>query len=292
MARYQADPVVARIERVTAQRPALAPIMELYRQWYAALDRLPPLAGAVRISEEEAARKLAQGLPVLHDCELPLHVDALQQALKNLLELVAQANSSSYPEMAEALRRLKQELPSQMPYLVQAAIPQADHWTRRRLARQYGLDEAVLVTILTMLMRPAHTIWWESVANLVLDRPWSRGYCPGCGSGPALAELQGKEGALHLRCGMCGADWAYPRLRCHRCGTRNPQTLGILQIYDDLESPFVRTCSACRDYLKVLVCYAPNPPEMLPIEDIATLELDFAAERAGFTHGIGPAFSS
>jgi FdhE protein len=258
--------------------------MELYRQWYTELDRLPPLSAGIQLAEEEAARKLQLGTPLLHDLELPLHFDAVQQALTALLDLVARANQKSHPHLSRALLQLRQSIPSHLPLLAEALSGRNNHQLWQNLSAQYGLENGVLSTVITTAMRPAFAIWWRSVSNVVARNPWGRGYCPACGGGPSLAELQGKEGFLHLRCGMCGADWTFPRLRCHRCGNRDPQTLGILQIYDDVEKPFARTCSACGDYLKTLVCYAATPPELLPIEDLATLEVDFAAERAGFTH--------
>jgi len=44
----------------------------------------------------------------------------------------------------------------------------------------------------------------------------------------------------------------------------------------------VEVCDKCNGYLKVVSSFAPSPPEMLPVEDLATLHLDYIAQERGY----------
>jgi hypothetical protein len=35
-------------------------------------------------------------------------------------------------------------------------------------------------------------------------------------------------------------------------------------------------------YLKVIAAFTPTPPEMLPVEDLATLHLDYIAQKPSY----------
>lgn len=47
----------------------------------------------------------------------------------------------------------------------------------------------------------------------------------------------------------------------------------------------VEVCDKCHDYLKVIAAFHPTPPEMLPVEDLATLHLDYIARERGYGRG-------
>lgn len=44
----------------------------------------------------------------------------------------------------------------------------------------------------------------------------------------------------------------------------------------------IETCDKCGCYLKVISSFAPSPPELLVVEDLATLHLDYIAEERGY----------
>src|SRR5437773_1994359 len=45
---------------------------------------------------------------------------------------------------------------------------------------------------------------------------WNRGYCPACGSWPAMAEVV--DGHRTLRCSFCAAAWELAQYACIYCG--------------------------------------------------------------------------
>lgn len=120
---------------------------------------------------------------------------------------------------------------------------------------------------------------------------WSVGYCPVCGAWPALVEQRGLERERRLRCGRCGCDWATVAHRCVFCGEDDHDRLGSLLAGDTSEASRIETCDSCRGYVKVIAALRPSTLDELPLNDLATVELDLAALERGFSRPDSPAVS-
>lgn len=111
--------------------------------------------------------------------------------------------------------------------------------------------------------------------------------CPFCGSPASLAVLsRAGDGKRHLCCGLCGASWSFPRIRCPACDNEDQDRLGFLKV--DHEAPaWVETCDACKAAIKTVdERRLPAGATVVPVvEDILTLHLDLLARREGYTPG-------
>ena len=136
-------------------------------------------------------------------------------------------------------------------------------------------------------LKPALHAWRRQLAPLAEGIEWEEGYCFICGAEATLGELRENGQVMYLRCGQCGADWPFRRLRCIYCGNEDNGTLSCLYSEDQREKMRVEACDRCRGYLKVITSFSPTPPEMLPVEDIATLHLDYIAQERGYERGRG-----
>jgi FdhE protein len=150
-------------------------------------------------------------------------------------------------------------------------------------AQSLGLDPDFVWTLAQNALKPALRAWCRQLTPLVEGISWNKGTCFVCGAAATLAELQENNQLKHLRCGSCGADWVFRRLRCACCGNEDHETLKTLYAEKDLEKMRVEACNKCRGYLKVISAFIPMPPEMLVIEDLATLQLDYIAKEHGYT---------
>ena len=108
---------------------------------------------------------------------------------------------------------------------------------------------------------------------------WDRGYCPACGSWPALAERIGA--AEHLRCSYCGAEWQLQSRRCVYCHEAGE---AFRTITPRVESPheMLDLCDQCGSYTKATLVAEATPSPLLAIEDLATVELDRTAAHRGY----------
>ncbi|MDZ7261007.1 MAG: formate dehydrogenase accessory protein FdhE, partial [candidate division KSB1 bacterium] len=118
------------------------------------------------------------------------------------------------------------------------------------------------------------------------DEQWLKGYCPICGNLPGMARLEQETGQRILWCSFCHAQWNFPRIQCPFCSNNDHDRLKYFFIEE--ESPYrVDVCENCGKYLKTIdERRLPEEREIyLPIEDLATYELDMAAEKEGYQSG-------
>ena len=154
-------------------------------------------------------------------------------------------------------------------------------------ARDLHLDPGLLWTLAQSALKPALHAWRRQLAPIGEGAHWEKGYCFICGAHATLGELQENAQALHLRCGQCGPDWQFRRLRCIWCGNEDHGRLSCLYSEDQLKKMRVEACDRCHGYLKVIASFFPTPPEMLPVEDLATLHLDYIAQEHGYERSGG-----
>ena len=105
-------------------------------------------------------------------------------------------------------------------------------------------------------------------------RLWDRGYCPCCGSWPALIEAV--AGMRLLRCSYCTSAWELSTARCVYCANMGSEFMTAAPDPSN-EKRRVELCRACGNYTKVVAAAAMTPFPLLAIEDLATIDLDRGA---------------
>jgi len=310
----------ARLDVLSQQKPELAEPLAFYRATLPLLNEAQAQVEPVELPAEVARQKLAAGLPLLLGEDLPLAPEATRDLFIRLCGIVetvglpqqaAPPQKKTWPFFFGPKRRpdpaqlLEQAHAGNETALRTAAAQQIRQAVEQRqldllavwsaLATGDGqlvdgqshdlkLDANLVRTLAQNSLKPALRAWAADLKEKVDLAIWRRGSCPVCGSPPTLAEIQGKEGARHLRCGMCGADWGYPRLKCATCTNQNHKSLGYITVEGEEEKYSIQTCQVCHNYLKVIVTFEPTPVDMLAIEDLATLHLDLIANERGYSH--------
>ncbi len=302
-------PVVRRLRGLAHGSPDLKEAAQCYESIVPLLSDADHLAKRVSITSEEACAKMERGQPLLHDLDLELDgqaVAGLMLRLARALETVPQRNrpSGQSRPLAPASQRLS-EASSNAPIRtasahkirlafeenrldVRALLPHifaGENSTITFLAQRAELDPGLVGALAQNAIKPALRVWCRQLAPLARGIRWDMGYCFICGAGATFGELQGNQQAKHLRCGNCGGDWPFPRLRCARCGNEDHRSLGYLYPENRREEMGIEVCSRCNGYLKIIAAFDPTPPEMLPVEDLATLHLDYIAQARGYTRG-------
>jgi FdhE protein len=311
----QTTTLVNRLKRLVEQTPELAELVTFYQAALPLLGQAQANIAPFTLPLETARQKLAAGLPLLLDEDLPLNRDTTGNLFTYLCRIIEDAGqparsskngwgffSRGKPNPATLLEQaknggeavLRAAAASQIRQAVEQkqfdllpvwnALAGGDPQFIELTARDLKLDAGLLHTLAQTSLKPALRAWAAAFKGKVDLDEWRRGQCPVCGSLPVLAEIQGKEGTRHLRCGMCGANWAYPRLKCAFCASDNYRSLGYLTVEGEEEKYSVQTCESCRRYLKVIVTFEPTPVELLPAEDLATLHLDMIAAARGYNH--------
>jgi FdhE protein len=108
---------------------------------------------------------------------------------------------------------------------------------------------------------------------------WNRGYCPACGSWPALAEVASSRRVL--RCSFCAFAWELGAYSCVHCGEEGEKFVTAAP-NEERKDRRVELCAACGGYLKTVDVPALSPFPLIAIADLETMDLDLAAMERGY----------
>ncbi len=234
-------------------------------------------------SETNVMSHLADGLPVLRANIGPLPVNMLTPVMADLGAAITGA--TGFP----AARRVADALTAGTvdPARVLALVYQRDQEGVTQLAADHALVVDMLWLLADLVLAPIVHLQQraalreaepESPVREALER-WDQGYCPACGSWPALAEFF--FGERLLRCAFCACTWRQSADQCCYCGERGER---FATIVPDREQSGRRLelCRACGGFLKTLDVEQLTPFPVIAIEDLGSSDLDQAALHHGF----------
>ena len=268
-------------------RPDLAPAVILQRRLLGLVidlaevlehGRLPRLS----LPPKYLAAKLARGVPVLAGEPIPLPVAALKPTLLRLCEELSCGGAG---EAGDHIRSAIVETRIDAGSLLAASLAR-DQKSIRAGGAHLGLAADLLWLVAELAVSPfAHALqrtWLNASAGdaalpAALAR-WTHGYCPACGSWPALAEIA--RGHRVLRCSFCALAWEVPPATCVYCGNGG-DTFVTAAPGPEPHGRHVEICSACAGYLKTVETEELLPFPLIAIADMETMELDMMALERG-----------
>lgn len=222
------------------------------------------------------AAKLRRGIPVLHAEPIPLPAHIFALSAREFCEQIASGGAG---EVAAAVGRALDTRALEPGALLSACFGR-DQRRVRSMASQAGVSpdlawlvaELALAPFAYLLQQRALPSNHDAIASAIAA--WDRGFCPACGSWPAVTESAG--GAHRLRCSFCAAAWQLSSYRCLYCGHDQDS---FVTAAPDPEQPGrrVQLCGACGGYAKVLDVAAPIEFPMIAVEDLASMDLDMVA---------------
>jgi FdhE protein len=278
-----------RWQALVAAKPDLQPAVSLQRRLLTyvvdltgtiAAGRLPRLS----LPAKYVAAKLSRGVPALAGEPIPLPAPLLKPALiKFCAELAAGGAGEPARHIAETIEAGRIDAGS----LLTASLAR-DQEAIRTGATHLGLAPDLAWLVAELAVGPvAHLLQRSLFATPVLgDRgasagplaqalaEWNKGYCPACGSWPAVAEVV--EGHRLLRCAFCAATWERTIYACVYC---DEQGDAFITAAPDEERNDRRTelCQSCGAYLKAIDTTEISPFPLVAIADMETMDLDLAA---------------
>lgn len=301
------DPIVQRLNSVVDSYPDLRVPARLYEAILPLIRDAVIHVPLLQLDMTKVSAFLEAGVPVLSGIELELEFQELEELLLQLISAVESINASEKkPRRWKVWQHTSnsKETEDQSEYrLLNAAAARirksytdgcldlgevlefaacGNYEGVSEIAGKLQLDIELLYTLAQNALKPAlHSCRREIVPLTTKQLHWDKDFCFICGSKATIGELQENDQVKHLRCGQCGADWHFNRLQCLHCGNMDHATQQNLYV-DGCDSRRIEACDVCNGYLKVISAFTPTPPEMLAVEDLATLHLDFIAQQKGY----------
>lgn len=275
-----------RWEAILHARPDLEPAVALQRRLVGVLvDRLDALdrGGVSRLSlpARYLAAKLERAVPAFSGERVPMPVQTLGPALLDICDILAAGGAGdAAAHVATVLREGSLDTGS----LLSASFAR-DRQAILSGATHRGLSPDLVWLAAELAVSPfAHALQQRHVrleADPALDAAlhhWPSGYCPACGSWPALAERLPDRDVL--RCSFCALAWTLAPGTCVYCGEPDAP---MAEPHGEVPGGHaLQTCRKCGGYLKGTPVDALSPFPLLAIADLETMDLDVFAMEQGF----------
>lgn len=281
----------ARWQAILETRPDLAPAVALQRQLIGLVvdladaierSRLPRLS----LPPKYLAAKLRRGVPALAGEPVPLPISLMRPALLRLCEELSAGGAG---EAADNIRSALDENRLDAGSLLTASLAR-DQKAIRTGAVHRGLAADLVWLVAELAVSPyAHALEQMLLAPSAASADdgslggalaaWAHGYCPACGSWPALVEIA--EDRRVLRCSFCALAWELAGPSCIYCGKRADALTPALP-FGARADRGVEICHGCRAYLKTVRVESFSPFPLLAIADLETMDLDLAAMEGGY----------
>ena len=268
-------------------RPDLAPALALQRQLLGrVMDAAAVLEGGrlprLSLPPKYLAAKLARGVPAFAGEPIPLPVPALTPMLLQLCDALAAGGAG---EAAEHIRQAIAGGSLEAGSLMAGSLHR-DQAAMRTAAAHRSLSPDLLWLVAELAVSPfVHALQRLLLGGALAPElesalgAWNHGYCPACGSWPAVAEVVG--GHRTLRCSFCSAGWELTTYACIYC-KESGEPFVTAAPNEERKDRRVEVCSACGGYLKAVDLPELSPFPLLSISDIETTDLDVAAMEHGY----------
>ena len=281
------DSARRRWQVIRGTRPDLEPALALQEELLTRMAELAATLAAGRLPRlslppKYLAAKLTRGVPVLAGEPIPLPVPVLTPVLLQLCDALARGGAGeAATHIRESLEGGKLEAAS----LLTASLHR-DQAALRSGAVHRGLSPDLMWLIAELAVSPfAHALQRMLFAAVTSGElrdalaAWNHGYCPACGSWPAVGEVA--AGHRTLRCSFCACAWELTTYACIYCEESGE---GFVTAAPDAERKDrrIEVCSTCGGYLKTIDVPELSPFPLLSISDIETTDLDVAAMEHGY----------
>jgi FdhE protein len=269
------------ITKIKKEMPSHAIVLNAYGKVFAeraSLREELPLLMNVRISSPDPLR-FSQGMTLLNEGIFPLSTDSMEKVTDRMIPVLARA----FPKIRPVLRKLKMAFKKNQLNLkkcMESMLHSRDEEIEQTAFR-LGTDVITLKAILSQLMKPILERQSESLRSLIQNLSWHKGYCPVCGSFPALSYLKGDEGQRWLMCGICSHEWRFMRTQCPFCENEDPEKSELCFV-EDRAYERAEMCHQCKRYI-VSIDLRKYPYHFMPeVAVVGTMYLDILAQGKGF----------
>ena len=275
------------LDRMVRDTPALRDILAAFGPLLTAQaelkDQLPALDVALpRINGD----RLAQGEPLAGVADF-LEMPGLDLSgyLVRAGKYILPAMASGFPALAPGCEKLGEALadgygPSMMGAFLAGEGEALE--ALEGLAGRTGLDASSLGFVLMELARPLLEKRAQALGALLPGHSWHQGYCPVCGSLPALSYLQGAAGQRWLRCSLCAHHWRFKRTACPVCGNQDQEKMDFFFVAGR-EHERVEACHECGQYLLSLDARELAEPPVWEVAALGLIHLDLMAQERGLS---------
>jgi len=227
----------------------------------------------IRFDLAEIEKDFKKGMPVFDNSTIPVDIPHARETYFSLVE----KTEINLGINSNGLRRILADSESKASQLFKATLKD-DFQTLSLACEDHGVDPHVARLLLRIALRPSLRKIARKVTEEVDVPKWSHGYCPVCGSVPAIAKLDGGREGRTLICSLCETPWAFPRFLCPFCENDNQEDLNYLYSEDEVGLR-MDSCNRCQGRIKTFDTHYPSGVIIPALDDLVTSHLNMATEK-------------
>ena len=263
--------VATSVEMLRGRRPEWEP-------WLVVVDEAMREAVSGRWqSAVPGDKQRAPSSPWLDDTTIAVDPDMIKRYAGRLFDTASRSGTAS-------MTTLKGATQATDPFALFEASLRRDR-DSAPLAAACGADGEAFQAVVSLVAWPFLQACNSRCASSERES-WMHGYCPVCAAWPVFAEVRGIERSRYLRCG-CGAAWLWQPLLCVQCGNSDHDALRSLMPESADRAGSIEACRKCGGYLKVFTRLQGCAPQVVMLEDLASVDLDIAAIEQGYARRAG-----
>jgi FdhE protein len=266
--------------------PSYGELLDFYGQIFMAQENAKTDVSIVPIelSEEMLVVKAAEKFPLITISEFDVDMDSAQNLFRKI-GAIAQATQVDMATPAQEILKTLDSHRLDLDMLFTQFLREGDTGFAKTVFISEEVHPETLAFMIYNSLAPSLAVCAQQMAAFLKDRTdWYKGYCPICGSAPALSILK-KEGERALSCSFCRFEWPVRRMYCPYCENRDVQKLQYF-FSEEEEEYRVDLCDQCRRYIKTVDARKISRSVYAPLELVATLHFDVKAADAGYECGI------
>ena len=279
-----AEQIKKAVSAIKALRPAYKDLLAFYEKLFLAQEaskkhiHLQP----IKIPEDLLSVKRKEKFPLIARKDFRVDIKASEALLREICQLACEANevlTHAGVKLMDALDKGTVDAPT----LLSKTLSEDDIYFDET-AKSLEIDKEVLLFMAHGSIRPSLSLCAGQLATYIdKNTLWEKGYCPVCGSPPAISILRG-EGERFLFCSFCDHEWHSQRIYCPFCENKDQKTLHYF-FSEEEEEYRVDVCDKCKRYIKTVDTREIKRSVYPFLEQVATLHLDIIAQNHGLQSG-------
>ncbi|MCK4469823.1 MAG: formate dehydrogenase accessory protein FdhE [Desulfobacterales bacterium] len=280
------DQITKAAESLKELRPAYGAILDFYKQIFIAQEdsKSKVHIDSIQISKEMLSIKAKENFPLINMSEFAIDAKEAGDLLIRICDIIKKAGGDMACTNRAVLKAIEAGKLDQNELFT--SLLNEDDAFFEKTAKELEIEKKTLAFVSYSSLKPSLSMCSEQLsACLDKNQPWTKGYCPICGSPPMLSMFEGEAGERFLLCGFCEHKWSSRRLYCPFCDNTDSKTLNYL--YSEEEKEYrIDLCDKCKKYIKTIDTRKTERIIYPALEQVATLHLDIKAKELKFKSGI------
>jgi len=264
------------------KEPGLRDLLEFYLAIYEVQHRhIDKIDSQILMTEDKAKKKLKKDQYLLEGEDINIDPQIFKEIISDLVQVVT--TKSKFEDDLNKLIQAPELDEENISGFIDRLVSN-DSVYLAEFADRINLEREIVFFLAQIAISPFYQKYAEDLRPQINYSLWLRGTCPVCGHKPLAAKLRKEEGLRLMQCSLCQTQWWFLRLRCAFCGNTDHETLQYLYLEED-RGRRVDVCDSCKRYIKTFDERVLGREVIPHIEEVATVRLDFAAKKEGYSPG-------